>query len=69
VTLEADSVATTVARQHLGATHSVAFDAYHAYSAQYPMEHSAFQRACERAGSQPSIDRSGDIPPPGRSLR
>lgn len=54
VVLEAHSVAPRVARRHLGATHSVAFDAYHGYSHQYPVDHSAFLRCCRLAGLQPA---------------
>jgi SAM-dependent methyltransferase len=32
----------------------VAFDAYHAYSHQYPIEHPAFMRCCQQAGLQPA---------------
>jgi SAM-dependent methyltransferase len=54
VVLEAHSVAPRVARRHLGALHSVAFDAYHAYSHQYPIEHPAFMRCCQQAGLEPA---------------
>jgi hypothetical protein len=47
-------VAPRIARRHLGATHSVAFDSYHGYSHQYPIEHSAFLRCCREAGVQPA---------------
>ncbi len=50
VALEAHSVAPTVTRRHLGALHSVAFDAYHSYSHQYPVEYSAFISCCREAG-------------------
>lgn len=53
VVLEAHCVAPHVARRHLGALHSVAFDAYHGLSHQYPIEHSAFMRCCALAGLQP----------------
>lgn len=54
VMLEAHSVAPRIARKHLGATHSVAFDAYHGYSHQYPIEHSAFLCCCRLAGLAPT---------------
>lgn len=54
VVLEAHCVPSRVARRHLGALHSVAFDAYHAYSHQYPIEHAAFVRCCREAGLQPA---------------
>ena len=50
VVLEAHCVDPAIAQKHLGATHSVAFDAYHGYSHQYPVEHSAFQACCQLAG-------------------
>jgi SAM-dependent methyltransferase len=50
VVLEAHCVDPAVAREHLGATHSVAFDAYHGYSHQYPCEHTAFLRCAALAG-------------------
>jgi SAM-dependent methyltransferase len=53
VILEAHCVAPEVARRHLGALHSVAFDSYHGLSHQYPIEHSAFMRCCSLAGLQP----------------
>lgn len=53
VLLEAHSVAPQVARRHLGALHSVAFDTYHGLSHQYPLEHPAFMRCCRLAGLQP----------------
>ena len=62
VMLEAHCVAPRVARKHLGATHSVAFDAYHGYSHQYPIEHAAFQRCCEASGLRPATDRERRYP-------
>lgn len=62
VMLEAHCVAPRIARRHLGATHSVAFDAYHGYSKQYPVEHAAFQRACEQAGLRPATERERRYP-------
>lgn len=53
VALEAHCVAPEVARKHLGATHSVAFDAYHGHSHQYPIDHAAFVHCCRRAGLRP----------------
>ncbi|HET9938465.1 MAG TPA: class I SAM-dependent methyltransferase, partial [Gaiella sp.] len=50
VVLEAHCVAPRIARRHLGALHSVAFDAYHAYSHQYPVEYPAFVECCRAAG-------------------
>lgn len=53
IVLEAHCVAPTVAARQLGALHSVAFDAHQAYSKQYPVDHAAFVRCCQRAGLQP----------------
>jgi SAM-dependent methyltransferase len=50
VLLEAHCVDPVVARRHLGATHSVAFDGYHGYSHQYPVEHAGFVNCCRLAG-------------------
>jgi SAM-dependent methyltransferase len=50
VVLEAHCVAPSVARRHLGALHSVAFDSYHAYSHQYPVDHAVFVECCRLAG-------------------
>ncbi|MDQ6778395.1 MAG: class I SAM-dependent methyltransferase, partial [Actinomycetota bacterium] len=50
VVLEAHCVDPSIASRHLGATHSVAFDGYHGYSHQYPVEHTAFLDCCRRAG-------------------
>ena len=53
VVLEAHCVAPQIARKHLGATHSVAFDAYHGHSHQYPIDHAAFVHCCRLAGLRP----------------
>jgi len=54
VMLEAHCIAPRVARKHVGAIHSVAFDSYHGYSHQYPVDHAAFVRCCREAGLQPA---------------
>jgi len=54
VMLEAHCVDPRIVRRHLGATHGVAFDAYHGYSQQYPLEHSAFLHCCQQAGLRPA---------------
>ena len=54
VMLEAHCVDPRIARKHLGATHCVAFDAYHGYSHQYPIDHSAFLQCCRLAGLRPA---------------
>ena len=53
VVIEAHCVAPEIARRHVGTLHSVAFDAYHSYSHQYPIEHAAFLRCCHVAGLAP----------------
>jgi SAM-dependent methyltransferase len=50
VLLEAHCVPPQVASQNLGALHSVAFDAYHGLSHQYPVEYSTFMSSCRKAG-------------------
>lgn len=50
IVLEAHCVAPQVAVRHQGALHSIAFDAYHGYSRQYPVERRAFISALRRAG-------------------
>ncbi|MDQ3588062.1 MAG: hypothetical protein M3375_06925 [Actinomycetota bacterium] len=62
VLLEAHCVAPEIARRHLGALHSVTFDAYHGLSHQYPIEHSAFLRCCREAGLAPAIHRERRYP-------
>ncbi|CRK59423.1 hypothetical protein [Alloactinosynnema sp. L-07] len=54
VVLEAHCVAPQVTRRNLGALHSVAFDAYHGLSHQYPVEYQSFVRACRLAGLEPT---------------
>jgi hypothetical protein len=50
VVLEAHGHGPLVTRMHQGALHSLAFDAYHGYSRQYPVERRAFIAALRRAG-------------------
>jgi SAM-dependent methyltransferase len=50
VVLEAHCVAPQVAARHQGALHSIAFDAYHGLSRQYPVERRAFIAALRGAG-------------------
>jgi SAM-dependent methyltransferase len=54
VLLEAHSVPPQVARHHVGALHSIAFEGYHGYSHQYPIEHASFVESCQRAGLVPA---------------
>ena len=53
VVLEAHSVPPSVSRRHLGALHTIAFDAYHGFSHQYPVEHAPFLSACRAAKLEP----------------
>lgn len=48
--LEAHCVSPPVTARHLGALHSLAFDAYNGYAGQYPVERPAFIAAARRAG-------------------
>jgi SAM-dependent methyltransferase len=50
VVLEAHCVAPHVTARHLGALHNLAFDAYHGYSRQHPVERRAFVAAMRRGG-------------------
>ena len=48
--LEAHCVSPPITARHLGALHSLAFDAYNGYTGQYPVERPAFIAAARRAG-------------------
>ncbi len=48
--LEAHNVEPEIASTMLGKTHATAFDTYHGYSNQYPVDFEAFIRQAERAG-------------------
>ncbi len=50
VVLEAHCVAPRVTARHLGALHSLAYDAYQGYAAAHNVERPAFIHACRRAG-------------------
>jgi hypothetical protein len=52
--LEAHCVTPPVTARHLGALHSIAFDAYSGYSGQYAVERPAFIAAARRAGLRQS---------------
>ena len=62
VVLEAHCIDPRIVRKHVGATHSVAFDAYHGYSHQYPIDHSAFVQCCRLAGLRPATDSERRYP-------
>lgn len=50
IIIEAHDVDPQVAHRYLGRTHATAFDTYHGYSNQYPVDYSAFAVAAEEAG-------------------
>ena len=50
IILEAHNVEPSIAAQHIGKTHATAFDTYHGYSNQYPVDFEAFIRQAEKAG-------------------
>jgi len=50
VVLEAHCVSPRVTARHLGALHSLAYDAYQGYSGAHPVERPAFIHACRHAG-------------------
>lgn len=54
IALEAHCVPAAIAARHQGALHSIAFDAYHGYSRQYPIERGAYVDAVRRAGLRPA---------------
>jgi SAM-dependent methyltransferase len=54
IALEAHCVPPQAATHQQGALHSIAFDAYHAYSRQYPLERGAYIEAVRRAGLRPA---------------
>ncbi len=54
IALEAHYVPPAVAARRQGALHSIAFDAYHGYSRQYPVERGAYVEAVRRAGLRPA---------------
>ncbi|MGH8547195.1 MAG: hypothetical protein ACRERU_01040 [Methylococcales bacterium] len=57
IILEAHDVAPEIASTMLGKTHATAFDTYHGYSNQYPVDFEAFIRQAERAGLRAVIYR------------
>ncbi len=50
VIIEAHNVDPTIAAQYNGRTHATAFDTYHGFSNQYPLDFEAFMRSAEEAG-------------------
>lgn len=57
IILEAHNVAPEIASTMLGKTHATAFDTYHGYSNQYPVDFEAFIKQAERAGLRSVIYR------------
>jgi len=57
IILEAHNVNPEVASEHLGRTHATAFDTYHGYSNQYPVDFEAFIEQAENAGLRSVIYR------------
>lgn len=57
IILEAHDVKPEIASTMLGKTHATAFDTYHGYSNQYPVDFEAFIRQAERAGLRAVIYR------------
>ena len=60
--LEAHSVEPTLAARHVGDIHNVAFDFYHGWSHQYPVEFEVFMRCAEAAGLAPILYRQARYP-------
>lgn len=54
IALEAHGVPPILTARRQGALHSLAFDAYHGYSRQYPVERAAYVEAARRAGLRPA---------------
>ncbi len=50
IIIEAHDVAPQIARRYDGRTHATAFDTYHGYSNQYPVDFDAFMSLAEEAG-------------------
>ncbi|MGH8553515.1 MAG: hypothetical protein ACRERS_09495, partial [Methylococcales bacterium] len=57
IILEAHNIEPEIASRLLGNTHATAFDTYHGYSNQYPVDFEAFIRQSERAGLRNVIHR------------
>ena len=57
IILEAHNVDPSIASCHIGKTHATAFDTYHGYSNQYPVDFEAFMRQAETAGLRSVIYR------------
>ena len=62
VILEAHTVAPGLAARHVGQLHNIAFDTYHGFSGQFPVEFEVFMRACEKAGLEPSLSHQRRYP-------
>ena len=62
VIIEAHAVAPRLVRKLAGALHSVAFDAYHGLSHQYPIEYSRWMRSCREAGLESVLHEARRYP-------
>lgn len=62
VILEAHTVAPGLASRHVGQLHNIAFDTYHGFSGQFPVEFEVFMRASEKAGLEPSLSHQRRYP-------
>lgn len=62
VILEAHTVAPGLAARHVGQLHNIAFDTYHGFSGQFPVEFEVFMRACEKAGLEPGLSHQRRYP-------
>jgi hypothetical protein len=50
IVIEAHNINPTIAAQNIGNTHAIAFDTYHGYSHQYPIDYKAYIQLIEEAG-------------------
>jgi SAM-dependent methyltransferase len=55
ILIEAHNVEPAIAAQHRGKCHAGAFDTYHGYSNQYPVDFEAFMTCAEEAGLRPVL--------------
>jgi SAM-dependent methyltransferase len=62
IVIEAHNVNPTIAAKYSGKIHATAFDTYHGYSNQYPVDFEAFIVAAEEAGLSPILYRQRMYP-------
>jgi SAM-dependent methyltransferase len=55
IIIEAHNIHPTIAAKYSGKIHATAFDTYHGFSNQYPVDFEAFMQAAEEAGLRPSL--------------